>query len=109
MKKSTRRRTASSPPPRKAVTSRPQESVSPPLAPKPAVHDDARDAHLDAPLWNVEAIGREAGLVDDNGVVNMRATFYALERGNLPATKVGRQWVTTRRRLRALFAGEVSS
>ena len=62
--------------------------------------------HLDIPLWGAEAIGREAGLIHQNGDVNFRAVYYALENGHLPATKVGKRWVSTRRRLRSVFAGD---
>jgi len=66
------------------------------------------DTNLDHPLWGAEAIGREAGLVDANGNVNLRSVFYALEKGHLPATKVGKKWCSTPRRLRRFFAGEVA-
>jgi hypothetical protein len=61
---------------------------------------------LDQPIWGAEAIGREANIVDDDGNVNLRKTFYQLENGLLPATKVGRLWASTRRRIRSVFAGE---
>jgi hypothetical protein len=48
-------------------------------------------------IWGAEAIGREVGLDE-------RAAFYALERGFLPANKVGKKWATTRRRLRQIVA-----
>jgi hypothetical protein len=43
------------------------------------------EKYLDRPLWGAEAIGREAGLLDDAGNVNLRAAFYALEKGIIPA------------------------
>jgi hypothetical protein len=46
----------------------------------------------DAPLWGALAIGQAIGRSE-------RQTFHALERGFLPATKVGKSWVTTKRRL----------
>jgi hypothetical protein len=64
------------------------------------------DQNPDLPLRGAEAIGREAGVIDENGKVDLRKTFYLLEKGHLPGTKVGRLWVSTPRRLRALFAGE---
>jgi hypothetical protein len=64
------------------------------------------DNDLDRPLWGAEAIGREAGCLDDAGKVDLRKVFYLLERGLLPGTKVGRQWTSTPRRLRRLFTGE---
>jgi hypothetical protein len=64
--------------------------------------------NLDRPIWGAEAIGREAGLVDHDGNVDLRRTFYMLEKGYLPATKMGRLWTSTPRRLRRAFAGEVA-
>jgi hypothetical protein len=64
--------------------------------------------NLDAPLWGAEAIGREAGLTHEDGTVNFRAVYYALENGHLPASKIGKRWVSTLRRLRSVFAGDVS-
>jgi hypothetical protein len=62
------------------------------------------DHHLDVPIWGAEDIGREAGLIDEDGNVDKRKVFYLLEKEKLPAAKVGRSWVTTRRRLREVFA-----
>jgi hypothetical protein len=53
---------------------------------------------LDRPIWGVEAIAVAANLTP-------RQAYHALERGYLPASKAGRKWVTTLRRLRSLFAG----
>jgi hypothetical protein len=53
----------------------------------------------DRPIWGVEAIAAASNLT-------LRQAYHALERGYLPASKVGRKWFTTPRRLRALFAGE---
>lgn len=55
---------------------------------------------LDKPIWGVEAIAAAANLTP-------RQTYHALERGYLPASKAGRKWVTTPRRLRTLFTGGV--
>jgi len=66
------------------------------------------NSDLDRPIWGAEEIGREAGLIDENGIVDTRKAFYLLERGLLPATKVGRQWTSTPRRIRRVFAGEVA-
>jgi hypothetical protein len=63
---------------------------------------------LDVPIWGAQAIGREAGLIDDSGNVDLRKTFYALERGHIPASKVGRLWASTPRRIRRAFAGEAA-
>jgi hypothetical protein len=64
------------------------------------------ETELDRPLWGAEEIGREAGLIDGDGKVDIRKAFYLLEKGHLPGTKIGRRWTSTPRRLRRLFAGE---
>jgi hypothetical protein len=62
---------------------------------------------LDRPLWGAEAIGREAGILRDDGTVNRSRTFYLLERGELPGKKVGGRWVSSLRQLqRCLLNGE---
>jgi hypothetical protein len=53
---------------------------------------------LDAPLWGCRAIAKEIQKTE-------RATFHLLALGHIPASKVGVQWVTTRRRLRAALSG----
>jgi hypothetical protein len=60
---------------------------------------------LDQPLWGAEAIGREAGLVRDDGSVDMRRVFYQLECGYIDASKSGRLWVSTPRRVRRRIDG----
>ena len=57
---------------------------------------------LDAPIWGVKAIAAASNLT-------LRQTYHALERGYLPASKAGRKWFTTPRRLRTLFTGEEAS
>lgn len=49
-------------------------------------------------VWGATAIGR---------VINRtaRQTFHLLESGSLPARKVGRSWVASRRKLRDLVEG----
>jgi hypothetical protein len=54
---------------------------------------------LDAPVWGAKCIAQEIGR-------NPRVTFYLLEQGLIPAKKIGVQWVSTRRQLRAALAGE---
>lgn len=49
--------------------------------------------------WGAREIARLIGKTP-------RATFHLLENGQIPATKVGRQWVASRRVLRRLFEGE---
>ena len=53
---------------------------------------------LDEVIWGAEAIGAEVNL-------EPRQAYHALENGNLPGTKVGRKWASTRRRLRGIFEG----
>ena len=47
-------------------------------------------------LWGAKAIGEYVGLKE-------RQTFYLLEKGKLPGTKIGATWTSTKNRLRALF------
>jgi hypothetical protein len=49
-------------------------------------------------LFGAQAIADELGL-------ELRKTFYLLERGYLPATKYGATWTSTRSRLRRFFDG----
>jgi hypothetical protein len=67
-------------------------------------HDD-----LDLPIWGAEAIGRCAGVFADDGSVDLRRTFYLLEKRLLPAAKFGRIWASTPRRIRRAFAGEAAA
>lgn len=54
-------------------------------------------------LWGAAEIGKAIGK-------SPRATFHLLERGLLPARKVGKQWCASRQRLLdALGAGEETS
>ncbi|MEY9167094.1 hypothetical protein ABIE78_005213 [Sinorhizobium fredii] len=50
-------------------------------------------------LWGACAIAREIGRGE-------RATYYLLERGELPAKKVCGRWVSTKSKLRRYLAGE---
>jgi hypothetical protein len=69
--------------------------------------DDKDD--LDAPIYMAEAIGREAKLLNPDGSVNLRATYDALEKGYIDASKFGKKkWVSTRRRIRRAFGGETA-
>jgi len=63
------------------------------------------DEKLDKPLYGAEPIGRAAHLLDDHGKVDIRKTYYALERGYIDADKFGRVWVSTPRRIRRAFVG----
>jgi hypothetical protein len=63
------------------------------------------DEKLDAPLYGAEPIGRAAHLFDGRGKVDIRKTYYALEKGYIDADKFGRVWVSTPRRVRRAFEG----
>jgi len=58
-------------------------------------------AELDRPIWGAKNIG---------AVINRteRQTFHALEKGLLPAEKIGKTWVSTPRRLLSRIVGEVA-
>ena len=65
-----------------------------------------RDDLLDRPVWGARAIAIAAGLVDRRGKPRVRAAYHLLEKKLLPADKVGRTFVSTPRRLRAVANGE---
>jgi hypothetical protein len=50
-------------------------------------------------LWGAVAIANFVGR-------NPRQTYWMLEKGTLPAKKIGKLWVGRRSTLRALFMGE---
>ncbi len=52
-------------------------------------------------VWGAAEIGREINR-------SQRQTFYLLERGLIPARKVGDIWQSTRAELRAAMRGEAS-
>jgi hypothetical protein len=51
------------------------------------------DTDLDTPIYGVGPISRVVNL-------DARRTYYRLEKGYIPATKIGKTWATTKRRLR---------
>jgi hypothetical protein len=61
--------------------------------------------NLDRAVYGAEAIGREAHLLDEEGNVDLRKTYHALEKRYLDADNFGRTWVSTPRRIRRAFAG----
>ena len=65
-----------------------------------------KDDLLDRPVWGARAIAIAAGLVDGRGKPRVRAAYHLLEKKLLPADKVGRTFVSTPRRLRAVANGE---
>lgn len=48
-------------------------------------------------------IGRAAHIVDHKGKVDVRRTYYALEKGLIPARKFGKKWVSTLRQIQNAF------
>ena len=66
------------------------------------------DRDLDRAVYGAPAIGHEAYLFDEDGNVDIRKTYYALEKGYIDADKFGRQWVSTVGRIRKSFAGKAA-
>ena len=64
--------------------------------------DAAPDHKGDKLLWGAKAIAKE---ID----AELRPTFHLLERGYVPAGKVGNTWVTTRFRQREFFDGKIAA
>jgi hypothetical protein len=63
---------------------------------------------LDTPVYGAAAIATVAGLVDKHGKPRVRAVYHLLEKGLLPASKIGDTWTSTPRRLRAIANGEAA-
>jgi hypothetical protein len=61
---------------------------------------------LDRPLWGGRAIATAAGVLDENGQPDVKRAYKMLQRGALPASKVGKLYTSTIRRLRAIASGE---
>jgi hypothetical protein len=55
---------------------------------------------LDANIWGAAAIAVAANVVDEQGQPDMDKAYYLLKRKLLPASKVGKVYVSTLRRLR---------
>jgi hypothetical protein len=53
---------------------------------------------IDAPIWGVPAIAAAIGRP-------VQGTYYLVRCGEIPATRIGGQWVTTQRRLNECFNG----
>ena len=51
----------------------------------------------DDAIWGAGPIGEEIGVPE-------RRAFYLLETGQIPARKIGKYWVSSRRALRTRFA-----
>jgi hypothetical protein len=63
--------------------------------------DRTIDADPDLPVWGAAAIGAQINRSE-------RQASYMLERGLLDASKIGKFWVSTPRRLRDRLLGEVT-
>ena len=50
------------------------------------------DENLDKFIYGAEPIGLEANIVKEDGTVDLRATYHALEMGYIDADKFGRKW-----------------
>lgn len=59
----------------------------------------ASQALDDVPIWGAKNIAAVLNLSE-------RATFHALQKKLLPASKVGKVWVSTRRRLLGRIVGD---
>ena len=65
---------------------------------------------LDRPLWGAAAaIGRAAGIVDKHGNVNIQAVYHAVKQGYIDVSHVGRQLLTTPRRVRKSLGAEIQT
>lgn len=59
------------------------------------------DPVLDAPIRGVANIAKAANIRNKKGKPDIRAAYYGLEAGHYDASKRGKQWETTLRRLLA--------
>jgi hypothetical protein len=67
------------------------------------------DPTLDAPIRGARAIAEALNLRDENGEPDERAVYYALEQGHYAATKRGRTWESTLRRLLAPHLAHITA
>jgi hypothetical protein len=63
------------------------------------------DPFLDTPIYGARDIAVAAGVVSETGEPDLRRAYHMLERGYLPASKVGRVFTSTRRRLLKIASG----
>ena len=92
-------------PPRRAAKTKGSASskhtrAAPEIA-KRTKQDNSSDSLRADLLWGCAAIAAEIGR-------DPRATFYMLQNGSIPASKVGQIWTSTRSRLRRHFEGEAA-
>jgi hypothetical protein len=60
---------------------------------------------LDRLLWGCRAIAIAAGVLDDDGEPDVRRAYKMLQRGALDASKAGKLYTSTIRRLRRTASG----
>jgi hypothetical protein len=65
------------------------------------------DAFLDTPIRGVRNLATAAGVVNEDGSPDVRAMYHGLEQGYYDASKRGRTWESTRRRLLSLHLGHL--
>ena len=63
---------------------------------------ETRDENSDDVIWGAAAIGDAVGK-------NERQAYYLLEKGHLPARKVGAQWAASRKKLLSYITGDDES
>jgi hypothetical protein len=54
-------------------------------------------------IWELEEIGREAGVLKPDGTVNKRVTQDRLKKGLIPGWKRGRRWQSARSIIRQVL------
>lgn len=59
------------------------------------------DSSAPRAVWGAKAIGKEIGLTE-------RQAYHLLEKGLLPARKLGDKWVADARQLHVLISGEAA-
>jgi hypothetical protein len=57
-------------------------------------------------IWGARAIAITVGLVDAHGRPRTRAAFHLLQKKLLPASKIGKSYVASMRRLQSIAGGE---
>jgi hypothetical protein len=63
---------------------------------------------LDTPIRGMRMIALAAGYVTEHGEPDIKAAYYAYSQGRLDATKDGKLYVSTRRRLGRVARGETT-
>jgi hypothetical protein len=63
------------------------------------------DAELDRPIIGARDIAIAAGIVDEAGEADLDSAYYHLGRGNIPAGRMGKLYVSTLRQIIAMASG----